>query len=403
MIYICIPSYDEEQTIGVLLWKVRQVMAEFQRDYRLLVLDDGSTDRTSSVLEPYLRVMPLTVLRHERRQGHAASLERLLREAASRAPYPKRDCVVTLQADFTDDPEHIPDLVKRIEGGIDVVASVARLPAETPRSVRWSRAIVAWLARLFRRWPAEVSDPLSGFRAYRVICLRKMFDQHGDAPILHGATWTVNAQLLQLVAPEARRVDEIEVVPRYGSRRRATRVPFSAATLDFIRFLRNAPVARLGSHAEVEEVQAPPVAEQWAAGAIRRVRSEESSRRDGNGGRGDKQRRRRRSAGSGKAGNAVADGGPDGKGSGKSGSRRRRRRSGRRNGSEDGPVAAPGQAGVEVTEESNGRPGGSDKPRRRRRRSRRGGRRRSGSGAPSGSKPVGETPASEGTRQEREP
>ena len=52
MIYVCIPSYDEAPTVGLLLWKIRQVFAAFSREYQLLVLDDGSTDTTAEVLEP---------------------------------------------------------------------------------------------------------------------------------------------------------------------------------------------------------------------------------------------------------------------------------------------------------------------------------------------------------------
>ena len=43
MIYVCIPSYNEAPTVGLLLWKIRQVFASFPREYQLLVLDDGST------------------------------------------------------------------------------------------------------------------------------------------------------------------------------------------------------------------------------------------------------------------------------------------------------------------------------------------------------------------------
>jgi len=69
LIYICIPAYNEAATIGVLLWKIRQVMTDFPRDYELLVLDDGSSDETEDVLAPYARVLPLTVLRNRERQG----------------------------------------------------------------------------------------------------------------------------------------------------------------------------------------------------------------------------------------------------------------------------------------------------------------------------------------------
>ena len=66
MIYVCIPSHNEAPTIGLLLWKIRQVFAGFPREYQLVVADDGSTDATAELLAPYARVLPLTVLRHER-------------------------------------------------------------------------------------------------------------------------------------------------------------------------------------------------------------------------------------------------------------------------------------------------------------------------------------------------
>jgi glycosyltransferase involved in cell wall biosynthesis len=62
MIYVCIPSYNEAATVGLLLWKIRQVFSAFEREYQLLVADDGSTDATAEVLDPYSRVLPLTVV-----------------------------------------------------------------------------------------------------------------------------------------------------------------------------------------------------------------------------------------------------------------------------------------------------------------------------------------------------
>ena len=52
MIYIGIPVYNEAQTIGVLLWKIRQVFQRYGREYELLVYDDASTDATPDVLRP---------------------------------------------------------------------------------------------------------------------------------------------------------------------------------------------------------------------------------------------------------------------------------------------------------------------------------------------------------------
>jgi glycosyltransferase involved in cell wall biosynthesis len=114
MIYVCIPSFNEAPTVGLLLWKIRQVFASFPREYQLLVLDDGSTDATPEVLERYTRVLPLTVLRHDERRGYAASVDRLLRQAVELTDRPKRDAAILMHADFAHSPQAIPDLVRRI-------------------------------------------------------------------------------------------------------------------------------------------------------------------------------------------------------------------------------------------------------------------------------------------------
>ena len=121
MIYVLVPAYNEAATVGLLLWKVRQVFTAFPREYQLLVVDDASTDGTDAVLAPYARALPLTLVTHRQRQGYARSLEELLRLATSRTDRPRRDLAVVLQADFSDPPDDIPEMVKRIESGADLV------------------------------------------------------------------------------------------------------------------------------------------------------------------------------------------------------------------------------------------------------------------------------------------
>src|ERR1041385_6102257 len=120
MIYVCIPSYNEAQTVGLLLWKIRQVFADFPREYQLLVGDDASTDTTREVLEPYQKVLPLEIVRNRTREGTARTVERLLKLALERSDRPKRDAVIVLHADFTHSAAVLPEMVKKIESGADL-------------------------------------------------------------------------------------------------------------------------------------------------------------------------------------------------------------------------------------------------------------------------------------------
>jgi len=222
LIYICIPAYNEAATVGLLLWKIRQVMGEFPRDYELLVVDDASTDDTDEILAPYSRVLPLTILRNEERQGYAPSLERLIREAVRRSSHPRRDVIITLQADFTEAPGAIPTLVKRIEGGADVVSAVATRDSEVPRLQRWTRRSIPLLLRN-AGIPEGVRDPLTGFRAYRVGVLKRAIAERNGGPLLVQQGWAANVELLMAVAPHSRRADDTEVGQRFDLRQRETR------------------------------------------------------------------------------------------------------------------------------------------------------------------------------------
>lgn len=223
VIYVCVPTHNEASTVGVLLWKTRNVLGQFDRDYRLVVHDDASTDETPEVLQRYRRSLPLTVLRSDERIGYGQSVERLLRHVREEAPYPKRDCAVVMQADFTESPEDIVSLVKVLEGGADIVAGVPEEIRDEQRSVR----LVRWAARKFLRGlmgGAPVSDPLSGLRAYRVIVLKKAFrDLEESDRLIRSDGWAANVELLGRLAPHARRIGEAPHHIRYDLQARPSR------------------------------------------------------------------------------------------------------------------------------------------------------------------------------------
>jgi len=235
VLYICIPAYNEAPTIGVLLWRIRKVLKDFPREYEIVVFDDGSTDATAETLQPYCDVLPLRILGGEHHVGYAGALDALCRAVVAMTRYPRRDAMLLMQGDFTDQPEHIPELVRRFEGGADIVVGERTTAPGAPTAVRRLRRVAPWMLRPFVSVPG-VADPFASFRLIRISVVRDLIKQGGDDPIVSGLGWAANVDLLSRAMPIARRIETVSLEQRFDIRPRPSRIrPFTDA-LNLYRF-----------------------------------------------------------------------------------------------------------------------------------------------------------------------
>lgn len=238
MLYICIPAYNESETVGLLLWRIRRVFQEYSREYEIVVYDDASTDATRATLEPYKEVIPLTVIGGKERVGYGRAIEALCREVTRRTRYPRRDAMILMQADFTDQPEQIPELLKRFEGGADIVTT-SQTANGAPVQVRRLRRI-AGLIRKFAMPRDASAAAFTTFRCYRIAVLKDLIKATGDSPLVTSDGWAANAELLFRATPFARRIETLTQEPRYDLRVRETRLQPLAGAIGIYRVGRNA-------------------------------------------------------------------------------------------------------------------------------------------------------------------
>ena len=223
MLYICIPAYNEAPTVGLLLWRLRSVMQEVAREYEIIVYNDGSSDATAETLQSYSEVLPLTILGGPVHQGYGHAIEALVRAVSKRTRYPRRDGMLTMQADFTDRPESLPELFKRFEGGADMIVAEREVTDAWPGPARMLRKVAPYITRPFVKIP-DIKDPFGTLRVYRISVLRDMLKDIGDSPLLRTDGWSANVEMLVRASKHARRIETVTSSPRYELRPRETRV-----------------------------------------------------------------------------------------------------------------------------------------------------------------------------------
>lgn len=224
VVYFLIPAYEEEATVGLLLYKIRQVMRDVRRDYVTIVLDDGSRDGTAEAAEKYARFLPVRVLRHAANQGFGRSLDRLLREAVRLSRYPERDLAVTIEGDFSWSPDAVPDMVREIEAGADIVIGARENgdgPDGMPMARRLSGRIVSVVLRAVM--PLEgVTDYTSTFRAYRIGPLKRALSVHQEG-LITARDAAANVELLLRLGRFHPAFAEVPARCRYDIRPRSSR------------------------------------------------------------------------------------------------------------------------------------------------------------------------------------
>ena len=181
MIVITLPAFNEAQTLPSLLDSIRESMQENSIEYRVVVVDDGSTDGTAEAVRSMAQSMPITLVEHPENLGLGEAIRTGLLAALDDAE--PRDIIVTMDSDNTHTPGLIARMVRGIREGNDVVIASRYRQGANIRGVPRYRRFLSFGGRVAFSmvFPTpNVRDFTSGFRAYRADVLAKAFERYGE-------------------------------------------------------------------------------------------------------------------------------------------------------------------------------------------------------------------------------
>jgi glycosyltransferase involved in cell wall biosynthesis len=195
---VIIPALDEEQAVGDQIQNIARVLNAEGIPYEIIVVDDGSTDRTAERAAQ----AGARVLRHLENRGYGASIKTGIDAA-------QFDTIVISDADGTYPSDQIPALIAKLEAADMVVGARTTNVSHVPLARRPAKWILGKLANQIAG--RNIPDLNSGLRAFRRDCIKQYF------PILSNQFSFTTTSTLALLADDYRVVyHPIDYYPRVG-------------------------------------------------------------------------------------------------------------------------------------------------------------------------------------------
>ncbi|MEC7838516.1 MAG: glycosyltransferase family 2 protein [Chlamydiota bacterium] len=174
---VVIPLKDEEDNVEILISEIEPVMESIGEDWEMICIDDGSTDRTRSILEELAETKSfLKPLFFDKNYGQSSAFDAGFKKAVG-------EYIITLDGDLQNDPKDIPKLIAKADNA-DMVCG-----CRLNRKDTFTKKITSKLANKVRGKICRdnMKDTGCSLKLYRKSCLEKikLFDgMHRFLPAL---------------------------------------------------------------------------------------------------------------------------------------------------------------------------------------------------------------------------
>jgi dolichol-phosphate mannosyltransferase len=229
-------AYNEEAGIGATLTAIRDLHLS---DVEVIVVDDGSTDRTEAIVREMKETMPLELLSHELNRGVAAAFDTGLRHAAAISR--PSDFVVTMEGDGTNALASLRPIIRLLATGHDIVCGSRYVAGGAYRGFPLIRLVCSRAANAIMRVYCglpHVRDYTLFYRGYRAEVLQDAFRRYGSG-FIEAKGFFANIEILvKLGRLRPLAVAETPVVYDYGAKRSQSKMRIVRNIAEYLRFFR---------------------------------------------------------------------------------------------------------------------------------------------------------------------
>jgi dolichol-phosphate mannosyltransferase len=241
---IVVPAFNEEANVPNLMRDLA-TRPELWRDGHIILVDDGSSDRTVEVARAHGRDLPLEVLEQVKNQGPGRAFDAGFRRALELAG--EDDLIITMESDTTSDLDALEGMMFVAADGADIVLASHHKGGELANVSRHRRFLSQAASSAIRRGAGlNASTVSSFFRVYRASILREGYAEHGEA-LIRERGFACKAELLIKLSRLGARVAEVPVTLDWAKREGESKMRVLPTMAGYARLMTRQVASRRGS------------------------------------------------------------------------------------------------------------------------------------------------------------
>lgn len=234
-VYFVLPAYNEEESLPNLLRRISELNSTHSVKINVIVVNDGSIDKTADVTKRAAKNLQLTLVNHEKNMGLGQAVQTGIKEALSQAR--RKDIIIIMDADDTHDVTLMDEMITKIEEGADIVIASRFVMGGNDSSAPFFRRFLSRGASFVFKTLLplnDIKDFTSGYRAYRVTMLEKASFHFGET-LINEQGFACMVELLLKLRHWSPKIVEIPFYLRYDRKLGASKLKLFKTIMQYFK------------------------------------------------------------------------------------------------------------------------------------------------------------------------
>ncbi len=235
MTYFLLCAYNEEKNIVSLIKNIKNY---FIYEYKIVVVDDGSTDNTIHELKK-VQSENIFIISHKKNLGLGCALKTGFLYIIKNLNINSKDIIITMDADNTHPPELSNFMVEKIMDGYDIIVASRYQPQSKQYKVAFYRKLISFIARIVLKiiFPyRSIKDYTSGYRAYSGKIIKLLYQKFKE-DFIEEKNFVVQTELLTKIFLFSPKIYEVPFCLRYDRKYGKSKLKIVKDILSYLKFL----------------------------------------------------------------------------------------------------------------------------------------------------------------------